>query len=240
MNAEDRREQVIRAAVSEFSIRGFEGTSTADIAKRVGVSQPYLFRLFPTKKALFIEACDLGAARIRDSFSKAAEGLYGQEALAAMGAAYQELLQNDREVLMMQLQQFAACADEEIQRAVRGGMQGVWQHVENLSGASVTSRVDFFAKGMLCNMIAAMGRDDGLDPMWEPVLDVLRDQVDEPGTYGDGETGETGGFEESDEYEEAYANYIAAQIVAPGASAADEVCDAVEGAAEVLSAGSKN
>ena len=61
MSAEDRKEQVIRAAVTEFAIRGLEGTSTSDIAKRVGVSKPYLFRLFPTKKELFIAACVRGA-----------------------------------------------------------------------------------------------------------------------------------------------------------------------------------
>src|SRR5258707_13119305 len=103
MSAEDRREQVIRAAVTEFSIRGLEGTSTSDIAKRVGVSQPYLFRLFPTKKALFIEACLLCAERIAKVFTTSAEGKYGREAMTAMDKAYQKLLMSDREVLMMQL-----------------------------------------------------------------------------------------------------------------------------------------
>lgn len=174
MSAEDRREQVIRAAVIEFSIRGLEGTSTADIAKRVGVSQPYLFRLFPTKKDLFIAACVRGAERVRDTFVKAAEGKYGYDAICAIGEAYQDLIDTDRSVLMMQHQQYAACHDPDIQAAVRRCMQDLWQLVENLTGEPLEVRVFFFAKGMLCNTIAAMGRDDGSDPMWNPVLDVLR------------------------------------------------------------------
>ena len=206
MSAEDRRDQVIRAAVSEFSVRGLEGTSTSDIAKRVGVSQPYLFRLFPTKKALFIEACLLGAQRVRDAFAKAAEGKYSAEALAAMGEAYQNLLQADRELLMMQLQQFAACHDPDVQDAVRGSMQDLWQHVENLTGAPVEARVDFFAKGMLCNMIAATGRAEGDDPMWQPVLDILRDERDETAPAAD--AGSDGVCAD----DASYAEYVAASL----------------------------
>ncbi|GAA2035730.1 hypothetical protein GCM10009839_40660 [Catenulispora yoronensis] len=177
MSADERRDQVIRAAVSEFAIRGLEGTSTGDIAKRVGVSQPYLFRLFPTKRDLFIAAMERGCQQVRDVFTEAAEGRYGIEALAMMGEAYQDLLLADNEMLGMQLQQFAACHDPEVQIAVRHAMQDTWQHVENLTGAPVAVRVEFFAKGMLCNMIAAMGRADGGDPMWQPILEVLRDEA---------------------------------------------------------------
>jgi len=177
MSAEERRDQVVRAAVAEFAVRGLEGTSTGDIAKRVGVSQPYLFRLFPTKRDLFIAAVQYGATQVRDVFTKAAEGKYGHAALAAMGEAYQNLLMEDRLVLNMQLQQFAACHDPEVQAAVRGSMQSLWQHMENLSGAPLAVRVDFLAKGMLCNVIAAMGRDNVEDPEWQPILNVLRDDT---------------------------------------------------------------
>src|SRR5437899_13010531 len=95
MSAEDRRDQVIRAAVAEFAIRGLEGTSTSDIAKRVGVSQPYLFRLFPTKRDLFIAAVDHGVDHIRDVFTKAVDGQDGLEALHAVVAAYQDSVMPD-------------------------------------------------------------------------------------------------------------------------------------------------
>ena len=174
MSAEDRREQVIRAAVTEFSIRGLEGTSTGDIAKRVGVSQPYLFRLFPSKKALFIAACNRGADQVVAAFEGAAEGKYGSAALDEMGAAYAELLDEDREVLMMQLQQFAACHDEEIQEAVSLCMQRIWAVVANLTGAPDDVCLEFFARGMFCNTIAAMRGGRESDSRWDAVIGLMK------------------------------------------------------------------
>ena len=54
LSAEERRDEVVAAAVTEFSQGGLAGTSTEAIARRAGVSQPYLFQLFGTKKELFI------------------------------------------------------------------------------------------------------------------------------------------------------------------------------------------
>ena len=54
MPAAERRELVLEAAMAEFAVHGLAGTSTEEVARRAGISQPYLFRLFPTKKALFL------------------------------------------------------------------------------------------------------------------------------------------------------------------------------------------
>jgi AcrR family transcriptional regulator len=54
MTAGERREMVLQAALTEFAGRGLDGTSTQAIARRAGISRPYLFRLFPAKKALFL------------------------------------------------------------------------------------------------------------------------------------------------------------------------------------------
>lgn len=75
MSAEERRESVIRAATSEFARGGYHGTSTEAIARRVGVSQPYLFRLFPGKKAIFLAASERCMADFVRMFEEAAEGL---------------------------------------------------------------------------------------------------------------------------------------------------------------------
>src|SRR6185312_6289803 len=90
--ADERREDVLAAAVVEFAAGGLDGTSTDAIARRAGISQPYLFRLFPTKKALFVAAVERTFARVAQTFREAAEGRYGLEAKEAMGDAYLELL----------------------------------------------------------------------------------------------------------------------------------------------------
>src|SRR5215467_12230147 len=91
MSAEERRELVLDAAMIEFGIAGYVGTSTEAIARRVGVSQPYLFRLFPSKKALFLAASERCFPQVARLFEESAKGLTGEEALLAMGAAYSGL-----------------------------------------------------------------------------------------------------------------------------------------------------
>src|SRR5436309_11357156 len=106
--AEERREEIVEAAFAEFAERGLHGASTDAIARRAGVSQPYLFRLFGTKKDLFLAAIDRCFRVTHETFLRAAEGKRGQEALRAMGEAYMELLA-DRQKLLMQMQGHVAC-----------------------------------------------------------------------------------------------------------------------------------
>src|SRR4051812_16902071 len=107
--AEERREQVIAAAVSEFAARGLEAATTSDIAKRAGISQAYVFRLFASKRELFLAALDSCFARVERRFrDAAAEAPAGdpEARLKVLGNAYAELLVN-RELLLLQLQGYA-------------------------------------------------------------------------------------------------------------------------------------
>jgi AcrR family transcriptional regulator len=156
MTAERRRDLVIEAAQIEFGREGYEGASTAAIAKRVGVSQPYLFRLFPSKKAIYLATIDACFDRMEALFEGAAGDRTAEEALAAMGRAYNDLL-DQREILQMQLQMWAtACHDEEIRRLTRHRLGRLWRQIERLSGADHQRVMQFFASGMLLNVFAAL------------------------------------------------------------------------------------
>jgi AcrR family transcriptional regulator len=155
MSAAERRELVLDAAVTDFAAHGLAGTSTEDVARRAGISQPYLFRLFPTKKALFLELVDRCFRRVRDAFVEAAGDLTGEEALMAMADAYEQLL-DDRVLLLLQMQAYAACDDPEIRATTRAGFKKLWELVERLTGLPFQTVVDFFAVGMLMNVAAAM------------------------------------------------------------------------------------
>ena len=155
MPAAERRELVLDAAVAEFAVHGLAGTSTEDVARRAGISQPYLFRLFPTMKALFLALVDRCFRRVADTFTAAAGDLTGDEALEAMADAY-ELLLDDRILLLLQMQAYAACDDPEIRAATRAGFKRLWEQVERLTGLPFQTVVDFFAVGMLMNVAAAM------------------------------------------------------------------------------------
>jgi AcrR family transcriptional regulator len=175
MSAQDRREQVITEAVTVFARSGYEGATTAAIAERVGVSQPYLFRLFPTKKDLFLAASERNMMDTIRLLREAAGGKTGHDALHAMGMAYQEKLTGNREWLLMQMQSFAACHDQDIRRQTRRCLQEIWDELETLSGLPIEDRVVFFAKGMFCNVLAAAGPagDDLDDARWLPILAAL-------------------------------------------------------------------
>ena len=155
MPAAERREIVLDAAVAEFAAHGLAGTSTEVVARRAGISQPYLFRLFPTKKALFIELVNRCFRRVQDTFAAAAGERTGQEALMAMADAYEVLLE-DRTLLLLQMQAYAACDDPDIRAATRAGYKRLWELVERLTGLPFQTVVDFFAVGMLMNVAAAM------------------------------------------------------------------------------------
>ncbi len=155
MPAAERREMVLEAAVAEFAAHGLAGTSTEDVARRAGISQPYLFRLFPTKKALFLALVNRCFQRVEETFTAAAGDRAGDEALEAMASAYEVLL-DDRTLLLMQMQAYAACDDPEIRAATRAGYKHLWELVERTTGLPFQRVVDFFAIGMLMNVAAAM------------------------------------------------------------------------------------
>ena len=155
MPAAERRELVLDAAVAEFAVHGLAGTSTENVARRAGISQPYLFRLFPTKKALFLALVDRCFRRVQDTFIAAAGDLTGEEAKTAMADAYERLLE-DRTLLLLQMQAYAACDDPDIRVATRAGFKKLWELTERLTGLPFQDVVDFFAIGMLMNVAAAM------------------------------------------------------------------------------------
>ncbi|MFF7239773.1 TetR/AcrR family transcriptional regulator [Streptomyces collinus] len=163
MSAEERRESVIRAAVTEFARKGYYGTSTEAIARRVGVSQPYLFRLFPGKKAIFAAASLRCVEDIRRVFADASEGLEGEEALHAMANAYVRLITERPEALQMQMQTYITVSaaeaegDHEFGEVVRAGWMELWDTVHLPLGADDGETTTFLAYGMLINTLAAMG-----------------------------------------------------------------------------------
>ncbi|WP_405944044.1 TetR/AcrR family transcriptional regulator [Streptomyces sp. NBC_00932] len=163
MSAEERRESVIRAAMVEFARGGYHGTSTEVIAKRVGVSQPYLFRLFPNKGAIFLAAAERCVEETSTVLLTAADGLQGEEAHQAMGQAYQSLIAEDPDKLLMQMQVYVAVAsaaasgDREFGRAVRAAWMRLYDAAHLALGADADETTSFLAYGMLINTLVSLG-----------------------------------------------------------------------------------
>lgn len=158
MSAEQRREEILDAARYEFAARGLHGTATEDIARRAGISQPYVFRLFGTKKELFLAATATCLDETLEMMRAAAAGTSGEEALAAMGTAYMAFLEEDPRRLKLQMEMYAAAADDDdVREVAREGYGKLFEFVERASGAPAEAVTNFFAYGMLVNVMGSMG-----------------------------------------------------------------------------------
>jgi len=170
MSAADRRDAVLDAALVEFAEGGYVGTSTEDIARRAGISQPYLFRLFGTKKELYLETVRRCLSQTLELFEQAADGLHGEEAMNAIGQAYRGLLA-DRVRLRGQMQAYSDCDDDDVRAVVRDGFGRLVEYVERVSGAEPERIRDFFAFGMLLNVFASMDLLDHPAPWAKEILE---------------------------------------------------------------------
>src|SRR3954454_2109354 len=157
---EERRDEILDAALAVFAEQGLHGSSTEDVAKRAGISQPYVFRLFGTKKELFKAVVARCFRETLEAFQRAAEGKRGEEALQAIGESYSQLLLPDRTRLRLQMQAYAAASgDPEIAAVVRAGYGDLYTYVERVAGLPGEEVAAFFATGMLLNVIASIGLD---------------------------------------------------------------------------------
>jgi len=167
--AEERREAVLTAAAREFSRKGLHGASTDAIAKDAGISQPYLFRLFGTKKELYLATTARAMEETYQAFERASRGKSGEEALHAMGESYTGLIE-DRERLQLMLQCFAGCEDPEVRESVRRVWRELVDLVERTSGEPPEVISTFFAKGMLLNVLNAMQLFDDPTPWGDRLI----------------------------------------------------------------------
>jgi AcrR family transcriptional regulator len=175
-SADERRDEILDAAMIEFAERGLHGGSTDEIAKRAGISQPYVFRLFGSKKELFKAATARCLRETLETFQRAAEGKRGEEALHAMGEAYMELLA-DRSRLRAQMQAYAACDDADIREVVRNGYGDLVAYVERVSGLPPAEVSRFFATGLLLNVIASMDLDESPEGWSDRLLSGVKKDV---------------------------------------------------------------
>lgn len=171
LTADERRRAVLTVAVTEFARGGYAGTSTETIADRAGISQPYLFRLFATKRELFLAVVDDNFDGVLALFEAAADGLEGEEALAAMGKSYTSYLAS-RDLLLLQLHAYAAAGERTIREHVAGRYTELIGWVGERTHCSPEQVGAFFAQGMLWNVVVALGLEQPLAAWLDPTCTV--------------------------------------------------------------------
>jgi AcrR family transcriptional regulator len=169
--AEQRREDLLVAAQRVFAARGYHGTPTTEIAKAAGISQAYLFRLFPTKLELFTACVERCFERTAEVFTQAAAAARetGDDVLMAMGEAYGALLR-DRDQLLLQMQAYAASEEPAVRDATRTGYRRLVELAQREEPTAGDEQIQsWFAHGMLMNVLAAMSVPE-LDEPWVKVV----------------------------------------------------------------------
>ena len=175
-SADERREQVMAAAVREFGEQGYQAASTAAIARRAGISQPYIYALFPSKQDLFIAVHDQVIDGILRAFTDAAAlGASVDEKLDRMGEVYPNLIA-DRFGLLFQLQTYAT-GDPVIQAHTARAYRHLYDSVIRISGAPAARVSLFFACGMLANVTTALGLQEICAPLFESSITITADAM---------------------------------------------------------------
>jgi AcrR family transcriptional regulator len=156
MPAEQRREQVLDAAVAAFAEGGYAGTTTDQVARRAGVSQPYVVRMFGTKAALFLAAHAKVMGQVRDAFTAAATPGAGKKQNAHEVAATYVQLVKDQNLLRVMQHGYSLGADPELGPAMREAMLQTVRQIREITGATIEETRDFLAMGMLINTLVSL------------------------------------------------------------------------------------
>lgn len=166
MSSEERREQIIRAAIAVFGARGYEGTTTDDVARTAGVSQPYVVRLFGSKESLFLAAMQASLDELMRVFRDAlADEASERPVSKRIGEAYVELL-SVRGLHQTLSHAWLLGGHPVIGPAARRGFAEVWRFFRDEAGLDADEARKFLAEGMLINVMIGMRLVDdyGSDP----------------------------------------------------------------------------
>lgn len=172
MRSDERRDQILAAARTVFAQGGYQAT-TDQVARAAGVSQPYVVRLFGSKRELFLAVYRDVTDAILGAFRPIPAG---PDAGTQMGAAYVRLL-NDRDLLRILMQGFLAEADEEVGRLARHTLGEVYRMFLERTGGTPDDGRTFVATGMLINVLLAVdapahrGQEEGMDALLACVIE---------------------------------------------------------------------
>lgn len=168
--ADERRKQLLAAALQVFAVHGYYGSSTATIAKEAGISHSYVFKLFPTKEAIFVAVVDLCFNRIVERFQEAAVGVTGTpaERLKKIGLSYADILR-DRNLMLIQLHAFSASSVPAIREAVKNGLQRIVEYIQDETGVTDEEIQQFIGQGFVATINVALGIEH-LQEAWAQAL----------------------------------------------------------------------
>lgn len=135
LTAQERRAAVVEAACRVFCKSSYHGSTTAQIARELGVTEPVLYRHFASKRALYLACLDAVWEQVRTLWEKAlAADDDASTWLKTLGKAYLEARAAARVVLVdLWIHALTEAADDpEIRRALREQVREVHNYVADV------------------------------------------------------------------------------------------------------------
>jgi len=156
----NRKAEIISAAIEVFAEVGYYRATTAQVAERAKISQPYVFRFFSTKELLLLSALEVSWSRVIESFRKVVEATSPELLEATLIRDYERIQGMHRNEILLQMQA-QTMGEEAIQETMRGGFKEVRDMVltafrEAGIEQSEERTMLFLARGMLCNVAVAL------------------------------------------------------------------------------------
>ena len=134
MAAADRRLHLIETAIRLFTDGSYHGTTTAEIARAAGVSEPILYRHFASKRDLYLAALEHVWEKTRDGWERKLDAAPDTcAAIEAIGKGHVSVRSPKLQLAELWVQALSeASEDPELRRHLRGHMREVHDFVADL------------------------------------------------------------------------------------------------------------
>ena len=166
MSGEARRGEIVAVAVHLFAEHGYARTTTDAVARAAGISQPYVVRLFGSKRALFVAVVDYAFEEIAGALADVPRTARPDERLAIMLEAYREITDRDELALVIVQAVGVAVDDDEVRAVVQAHVRALHKTVWSAAGGDTDRVREFFGVVMLLNAVAAIDVPELLGPDW--------------------------------------------------------------------------
>jgi AcrR family transcriptional regulator len=175
--AEERRRQILEAAIRVFARLGYAGTGTADIAREAGIGEPTIYRYFANKRELYLASIHDGAREIREHWEEIRRDAPDpMTAIQQIGVWYYGQMQRRPELLLLRSRSFTESPDDGAQTIVRDEYRSIVAFVQSLFDESrerglLSQDADtrtltwlFMAVGALLDVAQVLDLSDDLPP----------------------------------------------------------------------------
>lgn len=151
---QNRKEDILEAGLEVFAESGYYNTTTAHIAERAGISQPYVFRFFKTKEELFAAALDRAYERILQAFKNMEST--PEKLVTKMIEVYENLSVSNPNEIALQVIGLSVTEDS-IKNSTKSGLSSIRNYtLERFQSAEIANAdrevTTFLARGILCNI----------------------------------------------------------------------------------------